>query len=778
MADVGAREHPPVAERPVVSNTTADTEGPITSTAVPKEHVDTSHHATHHPVPAVIGIEGEPIDDEKVDLSDLEEDIHDIFKPFPLLKGVALEENPLTIRAVLIGIILGSLVNASNVYLGLKTGFTFGASMFGAIFGFGIVKLLQKAAPGAPIIGIDFGPQENSIIQAAAAGAGGMGGLFVAALPAMYQLGLLSDNPKDDFSRILTLTLCCSFFGLFFAVPLRKFFIVNLARELRLIFPSPTATAVTIRSMHSAGTGASEAIKKIKGLSIAFAGAFLQRVGSYYAIGLLYDWHVFSWFYIWGNYNNYAIVIENWGWIIEWTPAFIGSGMLVGLNTGISMFMGTFFAWGFLGPILVSKGVCVGKPGNLSEDPRWDSMVFYGSLKGIGTEGYIPSPRYWFLWPGVMVLLCYSMTEFIVHWKILWYGAKYAWTASCKSLNIFIAGRRNGRGVGFFEKQGNRAVDESAVVEDFAAPKDQVPTWLWSAGAAVVIAVTCIVAELQFQMNAGLAILASILAIIFAFLSIHGAGVTDIAPLTASAKASQLVFGGVTSGQGLTVARAQTVNLIAGGIASGGADVSQSLTCDFRVGFLLQTPPKLQFYAQAVGTLVAMFLAPGVFVLFMTAYPCVIHPDDYETCAFSAPSVAAWKAVAQAVTDPKVPIPPSSGYFAIGMGIVCIAQVFLKRKFLVGSREKYRNWLPNWMAIGVAWVIPQTVYSTATLMGAIITDVWVKRAPANFDRYGFAIAAGLIAGEGLGGVVGAALELGGVSGSIYGSQIACPGHSC
>lgn len=85
--------------------------------------------------------------------------------------------------------------------------------------------------------------------------------------------------------------------------------------------------------MHAVGTGATEAMKKIKALGLAFGIALVQRVASYYAIGILYDWHVFTWFYIWGNYNNWAINIENWGWMIEWTPAFLGSGMLVGLNT-------------------------------------------------------------------------------------------------------------------------------------------------------------------------------------------------------------------------------------------------------------------------------------------------------------------------------------------------------------------------------------------------------------------------------------------------------------
>lgn len=666
--------------------------------------------------------------------------------------------------------------------------------MLGAVFGFGAIKVLQKIAPGVPFLGMEqFGPQENSIIQAAATGSGGMTGLFIAALPAMYRLDLLT-NPKDDFPRILTLTLVASTFGLFFAVPLRKFFIINVARELRLIFPSckisilltssitlinletATATAVTIRSMHAVGTGATEAIKKIKALGIAFGAAIIQRVVSYYAIGILYDWHIFTWFFIAGNYNNYAIVIENWGWIIEWTPAFFGSGMLVGLNTAISMFAGTFFAWGFMGPILIKTGICVGKK-LAPEDPQWSRYVSYYSMSGIQKPGFIPSPRYWFLWPGVAVLVAYSMTEFLAHWKVIYYGARYAWVASAGSINALII-KRGGNPSAFLEKQAQSGVEEDGLVKDFAGPEQQTSTLVWVLGGVGVIIITCIIGELQYHINAGLSILALILGVLFAFLSIHGAGVTDLAPLTASAKASQLVFGGITSHQGLSLKTAQTTNLIAGGIASGSADVATSLVGDYRVGFLLRTPPNLQWWAQALGTVVAMFLAPGIFVLFMAAYPCVLHPDDYDTCPFSAPSVTAWQAVAEAVTVPNPPIPFSSGVFALVLAGICVLQVILKNVYLVGPREKYRNWLPNWMAIGVAFVIPQTYYSTATLGGAIISHFWEKRNPKNFERYCFAVAAGLIAGEGLGGVIGAALQLGGVAGDVYGTNIGCPLNSC
>ena len=167
--------------------------------------------------------------------------------------------------------------------------------MFGAIFGYGIVSFISKAAGDLPILGGPFGPQENSIVQAAATGAGGIAGIFVAGIPAMYQLKIMDGHsPKEDIGKIFTITIVCSFFGLFFVTPLRKFFVIQVARELKMLFPTPTATAVTIRSMHAGAAGSLEALKKLKALLITFTLAICHRVGSYYAIGILYDWHFFT----------------------------------------------------------------------------------------------------------------------------------------------------------------------------------------------------------------------------------------------------------------------------------------------------------------------------------------------------------------------------------------------------------------------------------------------------------------------------------------------------
>ena len=58
----------------------------------------------------------------------------------------------------------------------------------------------------------------------------------------------------------------------------------------------------------------------------------------------LKDWHPLTWLYLLSN-SQTAIGVESWGWFLEWTPAFIGSGMLVGLNVAISYMMGSFLAW-------------------------------------------------------------------------------------------------------------------------------------------------------------------------------------------------------------------------------------------------------------------------------------------------------------------------------------------------------------------------------------------------------------------------------------------------
>lgn len=60
-------------------------------------------------------------------------------------------------------------------------------------------------------------PTSLGTIQSAATAAGGLTTLFVAAVPAMYHLGLMT-TPRQDMNRLFLLTTITAFYGLFFAV--------------------------------------------------------------------------------------------------------------------------------------------------------------------------------------------------------------------------------------------------------------------------------------------------------------------------------------------------------------------------------------------------------------------------------------------------------------------------------------------------------------------------------------------------------------------------------
>ena len=162
--------------------------------------------------------------------------------PFSPLDGLAEDnENILTFRAIAVGVVCGALVNASNIYLGLKSGWTASANLFAvcsfllivwflyiylytdhrelqSIVGYALLKSCPEFLRYMPFLGGNFGPRENNIVQTTATAAGGMSNVFTSTFPAMYQLGLLT-SPAEDFWRLVTLTAVGGYFGLFFATP-------------------------------------------------------------------------------------------------------------------------------------------------------------------------------------------------------------------------------------------------------------------------------------------------------------------------------------------------------------------------------------------------------------------------------------------------------------------------------------------------------------------------------------------------------------------------------
>ena len=152
------------------------------------------------------------------------------------------------------------------------------------------------------------------------------------------------------------------------------------------------------------------------------------------------------------------------------------------------------------------------------------------------------------------------------------------------------------------------------------------------------------------------------------------------------------------------------MNLTAGVIAAGSAAQSTDMTGDLKTGYLLRAKPRNQFIAQLCGAIVAVFLNVGLFILFTTSSPCILHTPATGECTYGAPSVSAWAAVARAVSAPKLPIPASSGYTSIALGVFAVISVVAKHLWIP---KKYWVWVPNWNAVGLAFVVPQVYYSIA-----------------------------------------------------------------
>ncbi|KAF3317005.1 hypothetical protein TWF173_001011 [Orbilia oligospora] len=693
-------------------------------------------------------------------------EVLDPYTPFPIDPNQPEEEHILTVRALFLGCALGALVNASNLYLGLKTGWLFGANLFGALLGFAILKGMSRSPLKIPGLTDHFGPMENNIVQTSAAAAGGMGLIFVSGIPALYHLGLMHENPKDDFGRLIAITFCASLFGISFSVPLRKFFIINVAKELSLIFPTATATAVSIRAMHATGEGGyGQAKKKIKALGISFGAAFLLRVISQYCVGVLWDWHIFWWIYSIAKTSGVAapgvIGAVSWGWFIEFTPAFIGSGLLVGLNSAFSLFFGGVFSWAIVGPLLVKYNAAFGREVN-EEIP---GLMSYMSMSVKNLDHV--SPRYWLLWPGVFAMILVSMAELAFNYKVISAG----FIAGYKSI-VGALGKFKNRNAPPSEDKASEVSDK-----DIFSPSEQVPFWMWGSLTVATMVCICVVLGKMYHFPIGVSILSILFAFIFSFLAIQCTGASDTTPVSTVAKASQLATGGVTKGMHISVADAQRINLMAGCVAGAAASQSTDLINDFKVGYLLRTPPRKQWYAQIVGSVVAIFMAPSLFILFATAYPCILNPDA-KVCAFGAPSIAAWRAVTEAVTSPEFPVPRGSAIFSLVYGIICVLISLARHILNLKGKEKIANWLPNTMVFSLALTLPYTQYGTAMIMGAGVAAIWQAKAPNSWNMYGTSVASGLIAGEGIGGVVNALFEVVKISGSFHGSGFGCPDGAC
>ncbi|KAG0259247.1 hypothetical protein BG011_002755 [Mortierella polycephala] len=157
-----------------------------------------------------------------------------------------------TWRAIIVGILIGTLLCFTNMYFGLQTGWISMMSLQSSLLGFALFKAAKR------YLTVPFGPAENIVLQSVAVATGTMplAAGFVGIIPAMQML-TLEDNPATATTpggplylstwNMILWSLAIAFFGVFIAVPLRKQVII----KEKLPFPSGTATAQMIGVLHN-----------------------------------------------------------------------------------------------------------------------------------------------------------------------------------------------------------------------------------------------------------------------------------------------------------------------------------------------------------------------------------------------------------------------------------------------------------------------------------------------------------------------------------------------
>ncbi|KAI8069586.1 OPT oligopeptide transporter protein-domain-containing protein [Gongronella butleri] len=657
-----------------------------------------------------------------------------------------LEEYQFTWRSAIVGSLLGCLVAASNTYLGLKIGWTFGASLFGAIFSFAILKPLSRVLPPKWGGGY-FGAKENCTAQSAATTAGGLSAGFVSGIPAMYKLGLMT-TPTQDAPALVLFTISAAFYGLFFAVPLRQHFVV----KQDLTFPTPRAAATTIISLHNSVEGEGQAYKKAKVMALFFGISFLWSLISYW-VPFFDTIHILWWIGYSANYIPFMSADETWRWYFRWDMPFFGAGLMTPSNTVLSFFGTTLLVFGIIGPVMVVQGKFV---------------AAYG-FKNTGD-----TTQSFFLWPGIALMVLTTLAELGCRYQTLWRGIK----GGCIGMvNTARQGYYTTKRV-VFRKELSEKEQEMLVAErdpdEIFEPEELVPAWWWLSGTFIAIIFTCAIMGEYFGMPVYQSIIAVILAFIFSFVGVQAAGETDINPTGSIGKMSQLVFARMPPTDNLKVL--QKNNLMAGNISASAASQAVDMIGDLKTGQLVGASPRSQFWAQFVASFFAIAIAVGLFILFADAYPCIISQDLEAPCQFQLVAVTAWTKVAQLLTGAASPISQGSIITTVVCAVVGVAWPFVRTFFVP---EKYHHYCPSVSAAGIAMINTAPEVPLAMFVGWAAGKIWKRVNHNNWENYMYSTAGGLIAGMGIAVILQAVFTIANVQQyTYYGSCIGGLQENC
>ena len=273
----------------------------------------------------------------------------------------------LTVRAVVMGMIIGGLMSLTNLYIGLKTGWGLGVTITACVLSFSIWKLLRVIFP--KIFKTDMTLLENNSMKSTASSAGyTTGGTMVSAIAAY----ILITGQHLNFWVLTAWTVFLGIAGVVMAIPMKK----QMINMEKLPFPSGTATAETLKSLY-AGEESKKQTRTL--LGFALGGAVLTVIRDFF------EWIKYTYAVFGEKLAEYTVSMET-------SLIMVAAGGIMGWRTAWSILFGAILNYIVLAPY----------------------MFKIGAITELGYRG-ISS---WSLWFGASVMVAAGFTSFLMQWKV------------------------------------------------------------------------------------------------------------------------------------------------------------------------------------------------------------------------------------------------------------------------------------------------------------------------------------------------------------------------
>src|SRR6185369_17222668 len=182
-----------------------------------------------------------------------------------------------TVRAIVVGTILGVIFGASSLYLVLKVGLTVSASIPVAVISLTLFRLWSKITGGR-----DATILENNIVQTAGSAGESIAFGLGATMPAIMILGF-----DLEITRVMLVAVLGGLLGILMMIPLRRALIVQQHGILK--YPEGTACAEVLKAGASAESraAASPAAKREQAL-LGGAATSAATIFTGFGVGLVY----------------------------------------------------------------------------------------------------------------------------------------------------------------------------------------------------------------------------------------------------------------------------------------------------------------------------------------------------------------------------------------------------------------------------------------------------------------------------------------------------------